>query len=45
LIERQAVLAAAWQAHKAADPDDFVEAWMQRRADALVAAGFEPVWR
>ena len=45
LIERQAVLAAAWREQKAADPEDFVDAWMQRRAEALVAAGFEPIWR
>ena len=45
LIERQAVLAAAWREQKAADPQDFVDAWMQRRAEALVAAGFEPIWR
>jgi len=45
LIERQAVLAAAWREQKAEDPEDFVDAWMQRRAEALVAAGFEPIWR
>lgn len=45
LIERQNVLARAWQAHKADDPDDFTEVWMSRRAEALIAAGFDPIWR
>lgn len=45
LIERQDVLARAWQAHKADDPDDFSEVWMSRRAEALTAAGFDPIWR
>ncbi len=45
LIERQNVLAQAWQAHKAENPDDFSEVWMIRRADALTAAGFDPIWR
>lgn len=45
LIERQDVLAQAWQAHKADDPDDFSEVWMSRRAEALTAAGFDPIWR
>ena len=45
LIERQDVLAQAWQAHKAEDPDDFTEVWMSRRAEALTAAGFDPIWR
>jgi TRAP transporter TAXI family solute receptor len=45
LIERQDVLAQAWQAHKTDDPDDFSEVWMSRRAEALTAAGFDPIWR
>ena len=45
LIQRQAVLATAWQAHEAEDPDDFSAAWMIRRAAALDAAGFDPIWR
>ena len=45
LIERQDVLAQAWQVHKADDPDDFSEVWMSRRAEALIAAGFDPIWR
>ena len=45
LIERQSVLAQAWQAHLASDPDNFTEAWMQRRAAALSAAEFDPIWR
>lgn len=45
LIQRQTVLATAWQAHQAEDPDDFSAAWMVRRAAALDAAGFDPIWR
>jgi len=45
LIERQNVLAQAWQAHKAENPDDFSKVWMIRRAEALTAAGFDPIWR
>jgi TRAP transporter TAXI family solute receptor len=45
LIQRQRVLATAWQAHQAEDPDDFSGAWMIRRAAALDAAGFDPIWR
>jgi len=45
LIERQNVLAQAWQAQKAENPDDFREVWMMRRAEALTAAGFDPIWR
>ena len=45
LIERQNVLAQAWQAQKAENPDDFREVWMIRRAEALTAAGFDPIWR
>jgi TRAP transporter TAXI family solute receptor len=45
LIERQDVLAAAWQAQLAADPEEFTQAWMTRRAQALEAAGFDPIWR
>ena len=45
LIQRQTVLATAWQAHQAQNPDDFSAAWMVRRAAALDAAGFDPIWR
>ena len=45
LIQRQSVLATAWQAHQAEDPDDFSATWMTRRAAALDAAGFDPIWR
>jgi len=45
LIQRQSVLATAWQAHQAEDPEDFSETWMTRRAAALDAAGFDPIWR
>jgi hypothetical protein len=29
----------------AADPEEFTQAWMTRRAQALEAAGFDPIWR
>ena len=45
LIQRQTVLATAWQAHQAENPDEFSAAWMVRRAAALDAAGFDPIWR
>ena len=45
LIQRQSVLATAWQAHQAEDPEDFSATWMRRRAAALDAAGFDPIWR
>lgn len=45
LIQRQSVLATAWQAHQAEDPEDFSATWMTRRAAALDAAGFDPIWR
>lgn len=45
LIQRQTVLATAWQAHQAEKPDEFSAAWMVRRAAALDAAGFDPIWR
>jgi len=45
LIERQDVLAKAWQAQLDANPGDFTQAWMMRRAQALDAAGFDPIWR
>jgi TRAP transporter TAXI family solute receptor len=47
LIERQNVLAAAWQAlgERADLADDaFVATWLARRVEALTAAGFDPVW-
>ena len=44
LIQRQSVLATAWQAHQAEDPEDFSATWMTRRAAALDAAGFDPIW-
>lgn len=45
LIERQRVLAQAWAGMQSFSGDDFQEIWMQRREDALVAAGFDPIWR
>ena len=49
LIERQEVLAAAWREHLAAagelDGEAFYRAWLERRAAALEATGFEPYYR
>ena len=42
LIKRQQVLATAWQAHTDAGGD--AKAWYPRRAEALKAAGFDPIW-
>ena len=39
--------ARAWetmQAKDAADDEAFVAAWLAVRAEALTAAGFDPVW-
>lgn len=44
LIARQAVLAEAWEAYRAAPAEDFAAGWMQARAAALTGAGFEPYW-
>ncbi|MEM9622051.1 MAG: TAXI family TRAP transporter solute-binding subunit [Pseudomonadota bacterium] len=46
LIERQDVLARTWRNHIADAPDEenFVATWYARRAAALRAAGFDPVW-
>jgi TRAP transporter TAXI family solute receptor len=40
LLERQSVLAAAWEKHK----DAPYETWMAERAKALKAAGFDAIW-
>lgn len=48
LIERQEILAAAWAEAAADAPSDeaaFAEAWMAKRAEALEAAGLDPVYR
>lgn len=48
LVERQRVLAAAWEEMTADAPTDeeaFAAAWMAKRAEALEAAGFDPVYR
>jgi TRAP transporter TAXI family solute receptor len=47
LIERQNVLAAAWQQHKASfvEEDGFAQAWAKARVIALDAKGFDPIWR
>jgi len=46
LLQRQAVLAAAWQNHVEQAPDDeaFVSRWYAVRAEALTEAGFDPIW-
>lgn len=47
LIERQNVLAEAWESYTADAPDGeeaFRNGWMEARADALESAGFEPVF-
>jgi ribosomal protein L20 len=45
-MKRQSVLAKAWADTKKekSGGDDFRAFWMQRRAAALRAAGFEPIW-
>ena len=47
LIQRQDVLAQAWQVHKASysGREGFAEAWLEARVAALDANGFDPVWR
>ncbi len=44
LIARQAALMAAWEELKAEAPDNWAEAWDQKRRDALTAGGFEVVF-
>ena len=44
LIERQAVLQAAWEALKAEAPDDWTTAWAEARRKALEDNGFEVVF-
>lgn len=47
LLERQRVLAAAWQGLERGDyPTDeaFTEAWLAARVEALSSAGFDPIW-
>ena len=46
LIERQKVLATAWDSYKAKAPssdEEFARGWMKARAEALTKAGLEPV--
>lgn len=47
LLKRQAVLAKAWAqlASQTLDQDRWASTWMTLRAEALIAAGFDPVWR
>jgi hypothetical protein len=46
MVRRQQVLAKAWKATKAkkSGGSDYLAFWMGRRASALKAAGFDPVW-
>jgi len=47
LLERQSVLAAAWDSMAGRDVDAdaaFTRTWLEVRAEALTAAGFDPVW-
>jgi len=44
LLERQAILAAAWEGMADKSGDDFKNRWMAVRAKALTDAGMEPVW-
>ena len=47
LLERQQVLASAWQAMESleiTDKQEFQTTWMKLRALRLEAAGFNPVW-
>ena len=46
LVQRQAVLKKAWEetVKVKSGGDDFRPFWMQRRAAALKAAGFDPIW-
>lgn len=47
LLARQAILAETWDAVTAThtDPATFSDAWLTARAEALDAAGLDPVWR
>jgi TRAP transporter TAXI family solute receptor len=49
LIERQEVLQAAWQEYTSGEPPDdeeaFYQGWLEARAAALEAAGFDPIWK
>ena len=44
LIARQEALVAAWDELKAEDPENWDEAWAQKRRDALEAGGFKVVF-
>jgi len=48
LIERQNVLQDAWQTYTSGDvPEDddaFYQGWLEARAAALEAEGFDPIW-
>ncbi|MEX3007716.1 TAXI family TRAP transporter solute-binding subunit [Hoeflea sp. TYP-13] len=44
LLDRQAILAAAWEGMADKSGDDFKDRWMAVRAKALTDAGMAPVW-
>lgn len=46
LLARQALLARNWQEMEdsSLEGDDFREAWMEKRRQALEAEGFDPIW-
>lgn len=44
LIARQETLAAAWEELKAEDPENWNEAWAEKRKEALAAGGFKVVF-
>ncbi len=44
MLARQDVLLKAWEDYKASPAEDFKEGWIKARADALTAAGMDPVF-
>ena len=44
LIERQNLLAEAWEQYMRSPASDFEQGWYELRAQVLIAAGFDPVW-
>ena len=44
LLARQEALAAAWEALRAEDPDDWASTWAERRREALQDGGFQVIF-
>jgi TRAP transporter TAXI family solute receptor len=45
LVERQRILGDAWaKLDKSGSGEEFTKKWMTARADALLGAGFDPIW-